>query len=724
MIGDLGGRGWVPGDAVGVLPCTTTSYENISKVTPSILNEFLIEGSILSYTSNSMTKTSKITLRLNTPLPKEYISNVSYRIDKLANRMSYNRLLYSICALCCSTRNNNPTLLHILTSKPRVPELLGLCTDIIGLDLKDPEDIYADAGGSVAHGAGRLNVSQQQAVITALRQRLTLIQGPPGTGKTQVAIRILHCLCRMRSQNQQGKVLAVSDSNIAVDNLVAGCAELGLRVLRLGRPESVRQDLLRYCLPVGGSNNGDQGNRKQLLQSADIICTTCIGSGTVALQSLNLNFNYVLIDEASQCTEAAVLVPIQLASRQSQQCQVALIGDHCQLPPTVLSRLACEAPTCLHIPLFTRLTDSHPTLQDGVICLLDTQYRMHPGIAQFVSDVFYCGRLKDGVTGSQRRALKGFPWPRMEFPVAFVPIYAMENESSSEHSRYNEAEAEAAVHAVEALLAGGQCTEADVAIVTPYAAQVRLIRRMLSMRANHYTHADNFNQIEVSSTDGFQGREKEAIIFSTVRSNQSQTTGFTSDWRRMNVSFTRARRALIVIGNDYTLRHGVQADNSNSNSATGTNSANVSMWSLWLSWVDAHGLNMDRPGLVRGRYDAELMRKIRAVATRSIENSPDDIDVSGKQNDLVLDSSSTRCREQEQRKDEEDLQLIRQDLAEFTNSEGHWDDSDDDSKSCSSNNSSVSSSGKTMKMLTSSRNTSLTNSSIEGEDMVIDAWDL
>lgn len=86
--------------------------------------------------------------------------------------------------------------------------------------------------------------------------------------------------------------------------------------------------------------------------------------------------------------------------------------------------------------------------------------------------------------------------------------------------------------------------------------------------------------IEVSSVDGFQGREKEAVVFSAVRSNAYGQIGFTSDWRRINVSFTRARRALIVIGNDQTLRRG-----------------DPDTWMPWLAWADAHGIHMDRPGV-------------------------------------------------------------------------------------------------------------------------------
>ena len=156
----------------------------------------------------------------------------------------------------------------------------------------------------------------------------------------------------------------------------------------------------------------------------------------------------------------------------------------------------------------------------------------------------------------------------------------------------NEAEAAAACDAVSLLLKGG-CAVCDVAVVTPYAAQVRLIKRLTRQLVGK---GGPF--VEVSSVDGFQGREKEAVIFSAVRSNSHGAIGFVNDWRRVNVSFTRARRALIVIGNDVCLRMGDQ-----------------DTWAPWIGWADAHGVNMNKPGICRGRYDAAQLRKVREGTT-------------------------------------------------------------------------------------------------------------
>ena len=215
---------------------------------------------------------------------------------------------------------------------------------------------------------------------------------------------------------------------------------------------------------------------------------------------------------------------------------------------------------------------------------------MHPAIATFPSDLFYGGKLLNGVSPPERRPLPGFPWPREEYPVAFLPI-SDGVEVDDGVSKMNEAEARAACDAVHMLLDAG-CSVSDVAVVTPYAAQVRLIKRLTRQLVNRPPY------VEVSSVDGFQGREKEAVIFSAVRSNDHGSVGFVSDWRRVNVSFTRARRALIVIGNDVCLRRG-----------------DVETWAPWISWADSQGINMNFPGKPRGRYDAEQLRRVRGGTT-------------------------------------------------------------------------------------------------------------
>lgn len=476
---------------------------------------------------------------------------------------------------------------------------------------------------------------------------------PPGTGKTAVAI----CILQEWARRSPKPILATSDSNIAVDNLVQGAAAAGLRVVRLGRPEAIRPELLRYCI-----DRPQHKERLKQLRQAQVICCTCIGAGGDLLESMTLD--RVLVDEATQATEAAVLVPL---TRGCQQ--LVLVGDHCQLPPTVLSTQAQEEGH--GVPLFSRMVAC------GVVPhMLDTQFRMHPAIAMFPSDLFYGGLLKNGVSAPERRPLAGFPWPREEFPVAFLPIYGEEIDDGG--SKYNAEEADAACNAVTMLLEGGQCSMSDIAVCTPYAAQARLIRRMLRR-----------NDIEVSSVDGFQGREKQAVVFSAVRSNDYGALGFALDWRRVNVSFTRARRALVVIGNDRTLR------------------CDADTWMPWLAWADAHGINMDKPGVSRGRYDPEPLRRVRG-GTTAAEMLKD-----------VLERQQAQLEEDAQRQEltNKELIVIQEELL-APNAEGNWDDSENEDED-----------DKNAVLIHSPSKQTLTSMSSDvrsgGDDEdVVDVWDL
>ena len=514
-------------------------------------------------------------------------------------------------------------------------------------------------------------------------------------------------------------ILATSDSNIAVDNLVEGCAAVGLRVVRLGRPEAIRPELLRFCIDrppssydsmrsSGGSLNSPNNvtssttinykERMKQLKSAQIICCTCIGSGGDILDSLG-PLERVLVDEATQATEPAVLVPLMRGCRQ-----LVLVGDHCQLPPTVLSTRAEEEGH--GVPLFSRM----------VACgvppfMLDTQYRMHPCIAMFPSDLFYGGLLRSGVSAPERRPLAGFPWPREEFPCAFIPVKGVEMDDGV--SKFNEAEAEAACSAVTMLLQGGQCTVSDIAVVTPYAAQAKLIRRM----TRRMTGSTGPPYVEVSSVDGFQGREKEAVVFSAVRSNDYGAIGFTSDWRRINVSFTRARRALIVIGNDLTLRRG-----------------DPDTWMPWLAWADAHGINMDKPGIPRGRYEPEQLRRVRGGTTAAemlkdvLARQQAQLKQAERQQEQALKNSEGHIiggvGDEEDGGTSTPKQLtLEEDLKLLENTDGHWDDSDDDFEINELDELKHSGSRATLTSATSSNDL---RGSMTGDDSsaAIDVWDL
>ena len=406
-----------------------------------------------------------------------------------------------------------------------------------------------------------LNASQQRAVDAATTQALTLVQGPPGTGKTKVALTVIMAWLEMGLASQGCPLLATSDSNTAVDNLLAGLAECGVRVVRLGRHEMVREDLHRFMAPreQNGKRKEKEVELSRMVSEADVVCCTSMHVGSAEVRrNLRLRFESVLIDEATQATEASTVVALARGAKR-----LVMLGDQCQLPPTTLARHE-KIDTAL--PLFTRL------MQEGVApLLLDTQYRMAPAISMLPSDLFYAGKLKDGICAADRPPPAGFRWPRNDMPVAML------NTSGSERSVgtsfINLVEAQAACEVVRDLLQGGM-QPADIGVITGYAAQARHLSSLGMLRG-----------IEVGSIDGFQGRELEVVIVSCVRTNG---IGFLADARRANVALTRARSGLIVLGAQAMLSSGDHA------------------WARWLRWARAHGLCFLQPAW--GRYDAHATR--------------------------------------------------------------------------------------------------------------------
>jgi ATP-dependent RNA/DNA helicase IGHMBP2 len=241
------------------------------------------------------------------------------------------------------------------------------------------------------------------------------------------------------------------------------------------------------------------------------------------------------MDEASQSVEPSAWIPIQYANR------LVLAGDHFQLPPMVISPEAIRGG--FNISLMERLLN----INSGLSRLLNIQYRMHQDIMNFSSDVFYERSLQ--ADESVRTALlSDLPQvtssPLTDCPIHFIDTagasYDEEQETNGD-SRLNPVEAELVIKKVHELLSRG-LTSDQIAIISPYSAQVKLLREKLKQL-----------DIEIDSVDGFQGREKEVVIVSLVRSNREGEVGFLADTRRMNVALTRARRKLIVIGDSATI---------------------------------------------------------------------------------------------------------------------------------------------------------------------------
>lgn len=287
-------------------------------------------------------------------------------------------------------------------------------------------------------------------------------------------------------------------------------------------------------------------NRRQIQQGvlggAHVICATLSGSGHDMFQNLNIEFETVIIDEAAQSIELSALIPLKYGC---SKC--VLVGDPKQLPPTVLSREAARFQ--YEQSLFVRMQANHP----DDVHLLDTQYRMHPEISSFPSKAFYDGKLLDG---PDMLPLRTKPWHDSNVlgPYRFFDVQGSHQSAPRGHSLINIAEIEVALRLFERLT--NDCRGYDfrnkIGIITPYKSQLRELRARF---AQNYGRTI-LETVEFNTTDAFQGRESEVIIFSCVRASVNKSIGFLDDIRRMNVGITRAKCSLWVLGNSQSLMNG------------------------------------------------------------------------------------------------------------------------------------------------------------------------
>ena len=466
-----------------------------------------------------------------------------------------------------------------------------------------------------------LNESQKDAVRFALEvNEIGLIHGPPGTGKTTTIVEVILQLVKLGN-----KILVVAPSNIAVDNIgeklihyksiLSGKdskINLNFDLCRIGHPARLLPSVISNCLDTKVENSDNtqfvkkvkremdkikrelqkidykekekkfqlkqelkdkrediKGSYKNtvfdIYREANIILSTCISSGenylNLAISKEN-PFDYVIIDECAQGTECLCWVPIL------QGKKVILAGDHLQLPPTIKSK---NAEYVLSYTLFDRMIS---TYGDKVTRLLDTQYRMNEKIMKFSSIELYEDKLiadasvknhtlKDLISeryNKNKAALEEII-SNDDFGIFDKPLVLLntsgldffETKDTETLSSFNVAETELCKKIIDYLKDKLKVENNDIGIITPYSAQVANLSKKITQ--------DEYRGLEISTVDGFQGREKEIIVLSLVRSNQKHQVGFLSDKRRLNVAITRPRRMLIVVGDIDTITNGNENEN-------------------------------------------------------------------------------------------------------------------------------------------------------------------
>ena len=450
-----------------------------------------------------------------------------------------------------------------------------------------------EATGSIEFMDPTLNDSQKDAIRFALASKdISLIHGPPGTGKTHTLIELI-----MQLVERKKRILVCGPSNVSVDNIVERLAPKKVPVVRIGHPARLLPSVLEHSLEVL-TQTSDAGNivkdvrkeidtkqasirktksgrerraiyddlkqlRKEfrereskcvdnLVRESSVVLATLHGAGGHQLK--NQRFDVVIIDEASQALEAQCWIPLLSADK------VVLAGDHLQLPPTVKStnlkskdaKESAQQKTeiadkeilkgvSLERTLFDRLLSLHGT---GIKRMLTTQYRMHEKIMRFPSDELYESKLM-AADSVKARLLAELPYEvegtdDTQEPLVFwdtqggdFPEQAEDKEIGNKEallgeSKSNEMEAMVVARHVDKLIDAGVKPE-HIAVITPYNGQLALLSQTLR---------EKYPGLELGSVDGFQGREKEAVVVSLVRSNEEHEVGFLGEKRRLNGMFS------------------------------------------------------------------------------------------------------------------------------------------------------------------------------------------
>ena len=412
------------------------------------------------------------------------------------------------------------------------------------------------------------NLSQRTAVEKAFKEKnIFLIQGPPGTGKTTVIRELVE---QVFDADNSSRILIVSQANVAVDNALSGLIEkYGAQTVRCGNGNKIAEAFQKLRLQSRCQEYIDNLQRRKseysenifnewnnlvttneafdyspvlcelIIRNHRLIGATCVGLSKRNIGLERTEFDLVIIDEAGKALPAELLIPLIRAKK------AVIIGDQNQLPPVINpilydeeridleERMISENDLFCH-SFFERLYNFAP---EDCKVMLDTQYRMPAVIGTAISQLFYGGKLKNGV-GTEKR-----------LPVLFDSNLTFINfDSVQEYHEYknnsdqitNPVEGNAAVAIIKRIRKKDPLC--SVAVITPYKGQKRMISNAIVKNGIHY-QVDN---IQVDTVDSFQGSEADVVVFCSTRS--VRPTRFFRDSKRLNVALSRAKRELIILG--------------------------------------------------------------------------------------------------------------------------------------------------------------------------------
>ncbi|XP_008404057.1 DNA replication ATP-dependent helicase/nuclease DNA2 isoform X2 [Poecilia reticulata] len=470
-------------------------------------------------------------------------SGVSFRLDSDEGVVGLSTHLSNLSRLMESSGDSER--LRELVVDLRPPEFITNLSSVLPREAKD----------TVANILKGLNKPQKQAMKKVLLSKdFTLIVGMPGTGKTTTIctlVRILHA-CGF-------SVLLTSYTHSAVDNILLKLKRFRVGFLRLGQGQKVHPEILPYTEESVRRKDVHTLTELQQLYSKElVVATTCMGIKHPIFT--RRRFDFCIVDEASQISQPICLGPLFYAKR------FVLVGDHQQLPPIVQNQEARSLG--MDESLFKRLE-----LHSEAVVQLNVQYRMNSQIMSLSNSLMYDGRLECGSerTASALLTLPSLPSVQSELtscsetrpqldlswlqaallpsnPVCFLDCSAVPALESVEQGGVSNRTEAALIHMMLSLLIKAGCKPGDIGVIAPYRQQLKCISALLQSSA--------FSGVEVNTVDRYQGRDKNLIVLSFVRSTAEEGNlgELLKDWRRLNVAVTRAKHKLLMVGSAATLR--------------------------------------------------------------------------------------------------------------------------------------------------------------------------
>ncbi|XP_028513457.1 protein ZGRF1 [Exaiptasia diaphana] len=389
---------------------------------------------------------------------------------------------------------------------------------------------------------------------------ISLIHGVFGAGKSYLlAVMIVYLVKLFNTTEHNPKILVSSTTNVAVDRILLGLLDLGFEeFVRVGSVRKIAKKLLPFSMHGSGSSSEEikelkamlkedikpsekmhirksieqqrKGGNKQRLTGVPVVGVTCAASVFPCLEKTK--FHVLLLDECSQMTEPAALLPLARFGCH----KLVLVGDPKQLSPTIQGSQP-DHDAGLEQTMFDRLVK-----MGCKTTLLRTQYRCHPVISAVANRLFYGGRLTNGVSEEDRA-------PLVEFAptLCFYDVTKGKEKCGQDGSYYNEEEAKFIVFLIECFLESG-LEPAQIGVITLYKSQLRTISSYITQ--SERASLKQLKSVQISTVDAFQGGEKDVILLSCVRTDH---VGFIDCDRRTNVALTRAKRHLLIVGNQRML---------------------------------------------------------------------------------------------------------------------------------------------------------------------------